>query len=105
MRLRHSLSQQDDYSESLASSFIEGTRTGSPVALDASGNQVAGTSDKGVSPALPSSLTRSPDRLLTLLSLQSLEEFVRDFKAARKVYHKRAIWSERWNRGEVAWRD
>lgn len=36
---------------------------------------------------------------------RQLEEFVRDFKAARKVYHKRALWSERWGRGEVAWQE
>jgi hypothetical protein len=35
----------------------------------------------------------------------SVEDFIRTFKAARKVYHKRAIWCERWSRGEVAWRE
>lgn len=36
---------------------------------------------------------------------QSLDEFINEFKAARKTYHKRNIWAERWSRGEVAWRD
>lgn len=36
---------------------------------------------------------------------QSLDEFISEFKAARKTYHKRNIWAERWSRGEVAWRD
>nr|ODN95627.1 hypothetical protein L204_04168 [Cryptococcus depauperatus CBS 7855] len=36
---------------------------------------------------------------------KTIEDFIQEFKAARKVYHKRAIWAERWSRGEVAWRD
>lgn len=36
---------------------------------------------------------------------RSIDEFIQEFKAARKTYHKRAIWAERWSRGEVAWRD
>ncbi len=35
----------------------------------------------------------------------SIDEFIRTFRAARKVYHKRALWGERWTRGEVAWRE
>lgn len=35
----------------------------------------------------------------------ALDDFITEFKAARKTYHKRAIWAERWSRGEVAWRD
>jgi hypothetical protein len=34
-----------------------------------------------------------------------LDDFINEFKTARKTYHKRAIWAERWARGEVAWRD
>ncbi|TXT13351.1 hypothetical protein VHUM_00718 [Vanrija humicola] len=73
MRLRHSLTAQDDASEKIATSFIEGTGTG----------------------ALTSCQGRD----------RALDEFIADFKAARKTYHKRAIWAERWARGEVAWRD
>ena len=36
---------------------------------------------------------------------RAIEDFIQEFKAARKTYHKRAIWAERWSRGEVAWRD
>ena len=36
---------------------------------------------------------------------KGIDDFIQDFKATRKVYHKRAIWAERWTRGEVAWRD
>jgi hypothetical protein len=41
----------------------------------------------------------------TAFQNRSIDEFIQEFKAARKTYHKRAIWAERWSRGEVAWRD
>ncbi|KAL7414318.1 hypothetical protein BDY24DRAFT_386514 [Mrakia frigida] len=82
LRLRHSLAQQDDLSESIANAFIEGSRADTP-SLEAMGGN-GGGGDK---------------------SSKALEDFVRDFKAARKVYHKRALWSERWGRGEVVWRE
>ncbi|WOO77575.1 Vacuolar protein sorting-associated protein 37A [Vanrija pseudolonga] len=64
MRLRHSLTAQDDASEKIATAFIEGTGTGRDRALD---------------------------------------EFIADFKAARKTYHKRAIWAERLNPDYNTW--
>ncbi|GMK53669.1 hypothetical protein CspeluHIS016_0102550 [Cutaneotrichosporon spelunceum] len=73
MRLKHSLTAQDDDSEKIATAFIEG-RTDSP-AVGESGRDAA------------------------------LDAFIAEFKAARKTYHKRNIWAERWSRGEVAWRD
>ncbi|CDZ96195.1 Uncharacterized conserved protein [Phaffia rhodozyma] len=81
LRLRHALVDQDDTSEALANAFIEGSRADTP-SLDVSGT--AGSNDRGA---------------------RALEDFTREFKGARKVYHKRAIWSERWGRGEVSWRD
>ena len=36
---------------------------------------------------------------------QSVDDFVRDFRALRTTYHKRAIWSERWAAGKVHWPD
>jgi len=34
-----------------------------------------------------------------------IDDFVREFKALRKVYHKRVMWGDRWSSGQVAWRD
>jgi ESCRT-I complex subunit VPS37 len=36
---------------------------------------------------------------------QELEDFVRDFKELRKVYHKRVFWGDQWSAGKVIWRD
>ncbi|KAG6820701.1 hypothetical protein H0H93_012754 [Arthromyces matolae] len=33
-----------------------------------------------------------------------VDEFVKEFKELRQVYHKRAIWGERWSDGKIAWR-
>jgi ESCRT-I complex subunit VPS37 len=34
---------------------------------------------------------------------REVDDFVKDFKEMRKIYHKRAMWSERWQAGDVAW--
>lgn len=34
-----------------------------------------------------------------------VDQFVKEFKEMRKVYHKRMIWAERWGSGRVTWRD
>ena len=34
-----------------------------------------------------------------------IDDFVKEFKGLRKVYHKRVMWGERWAAGQVAWRD
>ncbi|EJT51086.1 hypothetical protein A1Q1_07681 [Trichosporon asahii var. asahii CBS 2479] len=73
---------QDDTSEKIASAFIDGGAAGS------------GTASRVDSPAPGHEDGTS-----------SLDEFINEFKAARKTYHKRNIWAERWSRGEVAWRD
>ncbi|CCL99720.1 uncharacterized protein FIBRA_01742 [Fibroporia radiculosa] len=36
---------------------------------------------------------------------RDIDDFVREFKELRKVYHKRVMWGERWAAGQVAWRD
>jgi len=36
---------------------------------------------------------------------RDLDEFVKEFKEQRKVYHKRVMWGDRWAAGQVAWRD
>ncbi|WWC92970.1 uncharacterized protein L201_007933 [Kwoniella dendrophila CBS 6074] len=93
LRLRHSLTSQDESSEKIASSFIEGRSSG---------------------PSIPGSRVDSPVPNLEGTSTpiqgdrnqnKAIDEFINEFKAARKTYHKRAIWAERWSRGEVAWRD
>ncbi|KAG5353202.1 hypothetical protein C0989_009383 [Termitomyces sp. Mn162] len=33
-----------------------------------------------------------------------VDEFIKEFKELRKVYHKRAMWGERWSDGKIAWR-
>jgi len=34
-----------------------------------------------------------------------IDEFIKEYKELRKVYHKRAIWNEKWTNGQVDWRD
>ena len=76
MRLRHSTTAQDDASEALASSFVQQLPSNNSL-----------TSGSGPS--------RSMD----------VDEFIKEFKELRKVYHKRAMWGERWGNGQVIWRE
>ncbi|KAF9046520.1 hypothetical protein BJ165DRAFT_1403956 [Panaeolus papilionaceus] len=76
MRLRHSITAQDEASEALASSFVQS----SSIPTDASA-----TSSSRVG--------------------QDVDEFVKHFREARKIYHKRALFSEKWTQGQVIWRD
>lgn len=39
------------------------------------------------------------------LSGKDIDDFVREFKELRKVYHKRVMWGERWASGQVEWSD
>ncbi|WRT69534.1 uncharacterized protein IL334_006521 [Kwoniella shivajii] len=94
LRLRHSLSSQDESSEKIASAFIEGKSAGASIP----GSRVDSPSpyyNEGSSTPLP--VDRNQNK--------AIDKFINEFKAARKTYHKRAIWAERWSRGEVAWRD
>lgn len=34
-----------------------------------------------------------------------VDEFIKEFKELRKIYHKRAMWGERWGDGQVEWRE
>ncbi|KAJ9107348.1 hypothetical protein QFC21_000798 [Naganishia friedmannii] len=108
LRLRHATSDQDALTETMVSNFIEGPgaaagtwsggmRGTPPSRVDspASGFHVGGERDG-----------QSADTgTMTPNTHQSLDEFIRTLKAGRKVYHKRALWCERWTRGEVAWRE
>jgi hypothetical protein len=75
MRLRHSITAQDDASEALASSFIQHA----PQAT--SGGPGTPGGDMGV------------------------DDFIKEFQELRKVYHKRVMWAEKWTNGQVVWRD
>lgn len=33
---------------------------------------------------------------------KDVDDFVKEFREMRKVYHKRAIWGDRWSAGQVA---
>ncbi|KAK2463314.1 hypothetical protein APHAL10511_004625 [Amanita phalloides] len=77
LRLRHSITAQDDKSESLASEFV---------------HQQPNTS-------LLASGTGTPSNGL------EIDEFMKEYKELRKVYHKRVIWSDKWANGQVDWRD
>jgi ESCRT-I complex subunit VPS37 len=156
LRLRHSLTAQDDLSEKIASAFIEGrampsgngngvgsapsslmgSRVDSPApgavgdgtATPTNGDRVCDEISRFFNsppdPSHPLSSFTPPWRVtpnlcsrVMLICLvvsadnpqqsqnKAIDDFISDFKAARKTYHKRAIWAERWSRGEVAWRD
>ncbi|KAI0056091.1 hypothetical protein BV25DRAFT_1814670 [Artomyces pyxidatus] len=36
---------------------------------------------------------------------KEVDDFVKEFREMRKVYHKRVVWGDRWAAGQVAWRD
>ena len=76
MRLRHSTMAQDDASEALASSFVQQLPSNN-----------SSTANSG------------PSRSM------GVDEFIKEFKALRKAYHKRAMWGERWGNGQVIWRE
>ncbi|KDQ62475.1 hypothetical protein JAAARDRAFT_30371 [Jaapia argillacea MUCL 33604] len=79
MRLKHSTSAQDDLSERLASSFVHSSSSSSSFSNE-NETAVAATN-------------------------KEMDDFVREFKELRKVYHKRVVWGERWAGGQVQWRD
>jgi len=78
MRLRHATTAQDDQSEALASVFVQSSSTDRPTSpVNGNGNGNG----------------------------KEIDDFVKEFKDLRKVYHKRVMWGERWASGQVAWRD
>ena len=36
---------------------------------------------------------------------KDVDDFVREFRELRKVYHKRLMWGDRWAAGKVEWHD
>lgn len=85
------------------------SRIDSPVPGERSGTPVQGGDRVSVAVPLARLWPRSYYCMVHLLTSQpqgrAIDDFIQEFKAARKTYHKRAIWAERWSRGEVAWRD
>jgi hypothetical protein len=84
MRLKHSKTAQDDASEALASAFVQQSSSSSIT-----------ISDTGTGTGTPNGNGTG----------REIDDFVREFKDMRKVYHKRVIWEDRWSAGLVNWRD
>ncbi|KAJ7212016.1 hypothetical protein GGX14DRAFT_564510 [Mycena pura] len=36
---------------------------------------------------------------------KEIDDFIREYKDLRKIYHKRAMWEDRWSLGLVHWRE
>ncbi|OBZ71734.1 Vacuolar protein-sorting-associated protein 37 1 [Grifola frondosa] len=36
---------------------------------------------------------------------KDIDDFVKEFKELRRIYHKRVMWGDRWAAGQVVWRD
>ena len=36
---------------------------------------------------------------------KDVDDFVREFRELRKIYHKRVMWGDRWSAGKVEWHD
>ncbi|KAK0464517.1 uncharacterized protein EV420DRAFT_1516784 [Desarmillaria tabescens] len=79
MRLRHATTAQDDASEALASAFVQQQK---PIVANSDSSSGTGTPNG-----------------------RDIDDFVKEFKDLRKVYHKRVIWGDRWANGRVVWRD
>ena len=80
MRLKHAATDQDDATEAMANSFVQ------------------------QQPSIPSSREESSGTS-TPRGNTDVDDFIRQFKEARKTYHKRAIWADKWAKGEVIWRE
>ncbi|WWD20168.1 hypothetical protein CI109_104644 [Kwoniella shandongensis] len=104
LRLRHSLTAQDEQSERIASAFIEGKSGGGSLAPSRVDSPAPGSSGDfgGLGSSTP---IQGSSAFNDRSQSKAIDDFIQEFKAARKTYHKRAIWAERWSRGEVAWRD
>lgn len=108
MRLRHATTAQDEASEAIATAFVKGEPSPSshppsaPISTTASPLPVLGESHAtytttGTAMGLGGASAVAAGR--------EVDVFVKEFKDARKKYHKRAMWVERWSSGQVAWRE
>lgn len=84
MRLRHATTAQDDLSETLANAFVSSSASTS-ISAEPSGG--VGTPVGGT------------------LAGKDIDDFVREYRELRKVYHKRMVWGDKWTIGDVEWRD
>ncbi|KAJ3550889.1 hypothetical protein NMY22_g152 [Coprinellus aureogranulatus] len=80
MRLKHATTDQDDATEAMANSFVQQQPTFSNSLGEGSGTS-------------------------TPRNNTDVDDFIRQFKEARKIYHKRAMWADKWTKGEVIWRE
>lgn len=62
----------------------------------------ATTDQDNASEALATSFVQSS---VSSDNTSDVDEFVRQFRELRKVYHKRAMWGDRWAAGQVIWQE
>lgn len=62
----------------------------------------ATTAQDELSEALASSFVKSSANDSAVSNGKEVDEFVKEFREQRKVYHKRVIWGDRWSAGQVA---
>ena len=65
----------------------------------------ATTAQDDASEALASNFVQPSSTAPTIAAGKEVDDFVKEFKETRKIYHKRVMWGERWASGQVAWRD
>ncbi|TFK52593.1 hypothetical protein OE88DRAFT_1734565 [Heliocybe sulcata] len=63
----------------------------------------ATTAQDDLSEGLASSFVQSSSVSSTPATNQETDDFVKEFKNMRKVYHKRVMWGDRWGSGQVNW--
>ncbi|KAJ8586289.1 hypothetical protein M405DRAFT_843989 [Rhizopogon salebrosus TDB-379] len=83
-------------------------------ALETHGKTLAGVFDSFRSAAIvhkvPPKTTRSNPSPSTNTpwsgnDASDVDEFIREFRELRKVYHKRMMWGDRWTSGQAPWED
>ncbi|KAI0697880.1 hypothetical protein BC835DRAFT_727006 [Cytidiella melzeri] len=62
----------------------------------------ATTAQDEASESRASSFVQASPHQETAQNGKDVDDFVKEFREMRKVYHKRAIWGDRWTAGEVA---
>lgn len=62
----------------------------------------ATTAQDEMSEALATSFVKDASEEAGAVNGKDVDNFVREFRELRKVYHKRVIWGDRWSAGEVA---
>jgi len=65
----------------------------------------ATTAQDDASEALASSFVQSSPLPSSSNDASDVDEFIKEFRELRKVYHKRMMWGDRWASGQVSWAD